>query len=329
MPIDLSALTVDEIRRRFLRPEGSVTLSLLARLRTDDRAGVRQIGALLSERRRKEQAERRRVGRMLRAERRLWSSGIQHVAGVDEAGVGPLAGPVVAAAVVFAPGVFIAGVDDSKRLPATAREELAELVRKTAVALAVGEADVAEIDQLNVYWASLLAMRRAVEGLSLRPQHLLVDARRIPDLEIPQTSVVDGDRLHFSIAAASLIAKTRRDRIMDDLAKSFPAYGFERHKGYSTPEHQGAIRKHGPCAVHRQSYEFVRELSGDCSRDYYRLKAVLEASDTAEALARFRRLLSFQAGLTPGEVRKLKLLLARKDRGLPKRRQLRLLGELP
>ncbi len=329
MPIDLSALTVDEIRRRFLESDRTVSRASLSQLKQDPRAGVQRIASTLAVRRGRLERERRRMRRMLRLERSLWDSGIQHVAGVDEAGVGPLAGPVVAAAVVFSPGVFIEGVNDSKQLPAEIRAELAEAVRRKALAVAVGVAEVEEIDRLNVYWAGLLAMKRAVEGLPIRPQHLLVDARRIPDLDIPQTSVIDGDCLHFSIAAASLIAKTRRDEIMRDLARRFPVYGFDRHKGYCTPEHQGAIREHGPCAVHRQSYEFVRELSGDSSDDFYRLKALLDASDSVEKLARFRRLLTFQAGLTAGETRKLKLLLARKAKAFPRHRQLRLPGDLP
>ncbi len=329
MPIDLSALTVDEIRRRFLESNRSISRAALSQLKTDQRAGVRQIAATLTLRRGRIEKERRRVRRMLRLERSLWSSGIEHVAGVDEAGVGPLAGPVVAAAVVLPRGVFIEGVNDSKQLPAEIRIQLAEAVRQQALAVAVGVAEVEEIDRLNVYWASLLAMKRAVEGLPIRPQHLLVDARQIPDLDIPQTSIVDGDCLHYSIAAASLIAKTERDEIMHDLARRFPVYGFDRHKGYCTPEHQGAIREHGPCPVHRQSYEFVRELSGDSSEDFYRLKSLLEKSDSVEELARFRRLLGFQAGLSAGETRKLKLLLTRKAQGLPRPRQLRLTGDLP
>ncbi len=328
MPIDLSALTVAEVRRRFLESNRSISRAWLNQLQKDPRAGVRQIAAILSSRRVKIDKERRRMQRMLRLERGLWNSGIQHVAGVDEAGVGPLAGPVVAAAVVFPPGVVVEGVNDSKQLPPDIRLELAAAVRDKALAVAVGVADVEEIDRLNVYWASLLAMKRAVEGLPIRPQHLLVDARRIPDLDIPQTSVVDGDCLHHSIAAASLIAKTERDEIMHELARRFPVYGFDRHKGYCTPEHQGAIREHGPCAVHRQSYEFVRELSGDSSDDFYRLKALLERSDSVEELARFRRLFAFQAGLTVGETRKLKLLLARKAKALPGHRQLGLPGGL-
>jgi ribonuclease HII len=187
-------------------------------------------------------------------EKQLRRQGARHVAGVDEAGVGPLAGPVVAAAVLFAPRARRLPVDDSKRLTARRREDLCAAIRDTALAVAVGQADVAEIAALNVYHAALLAMRRAVEALSVAPDCLIVDARTIPGLAAAQLAVVHGDASEYSVAAASIVAKVHRDALMADLDATYPLYGFARHKGYATAEHMAAIRRHGACPAHRTSY---------------------------------------------------------------------------
>src|SRR5689334_24405846 len=152
----------------------------------------------------------------LRYERKLWRDGIEAVAGVDEAGVGPMAGPVVAAAVMFAPEAFIKGVHDSKQVAPEKREELFPLIMERALAVGVGSADVEEIDRLNIYWATMLATKRAISALAHEPQHVLVDGRRIPGLTLPQTRIVGGDRKSFCIAAASIIAKVTRDRLMHE-----------------------------------------------------------------------------------------------------------------
>ena len=222
MELDLSRLSVAEIRRHFLDQKDSAPPGLLARLHKDPREGVRKIYHHLRNRREKEKAERRRIESMLNLERVLWNSGIHHIAGADEVGVGPLAGPVVAAAVVFPPGTFISGVDDSKRLTPQVRREVAQTIRQKALGIGVGLAEVAEIDELNVYHAGLLAMRRAVENLPLRPDHLLVDAREIPGLSMPQNNFSKGDGLSFSIAAASIVAKTYRDQLMVELGQAYP-----------------------------------------------------------------------------------------------------------
>lgn len=176
------------------------------------------------------------------------------VAGVDEAGMGPLAGPVVAAAVIFEPDTEIRGVDDSKKLSSARRGELARIIARTAVAVGIGEASVTEIDRLNIFHAGLLAMKRAVAALRPAPEFALVDGRRIPGLEIPQEACVGGDGRHFSIAGASILAKTHRDRLMRKLDRVFPEYGFARHKGYGTKQHRLAIEKHGGTPVHRRSF---------------------------------------------------------------------------
>lgn len=199
----------------------------------------------------------RRLAVLLRRERELWDSGIARVAGVDEAGVGPLAGPVVAAAVIFPPGVGIPGVDDSKRLSGADRQRLAiEIVSKCA-AFAVAIVEPEEIDRINILQASLTAMGRAVRSLAIEPEHVLVDARRIPGIAAPQEPIVKGDARCHAIAAASILAKTRRDALMLDYDGAFPGYGFAAHKGYPTETHREAIRRLGPCAIHRRSFTLL------------------------------------------------------------------------
>jgi ribonuclease HII len=193
----------------------------------------------------------------LRYERKLWRDGIEAVAGVDEAGVGPMAGPVVAAAVLFAPEAFIKGVHDSKQLAPEKREELFPQIMERAIAVGVGSAGVDEIDSLNIYWATMLATKRAISALAHRPDHVLVDGRRIPGLALPQTRIVGGDRKSFCIAAASIIAKVTRDRMMREFDVLYPGYGFAEHKGYCTPEHIRLVEQRGPSAIHRRSFSPV------------------------------------------------------------------------
>ena len=196
----------------------------------------------------------RRLEALLVRERALWAAGIERIAGVDEAGVGPLAGPVVAAAVIFSPGCGLLGVDDSKRLTPERRAVLASAIRESALAFAVAVVEPEEIDRVNVYQASLAAMSRAVAGLSIRPQHVLVDARRIPVCDLPQEAIIKGDAHCHAIAAASILAKTVRDALMRGYEDEFPGYGFGDHKGYCTDAHRDAIRRLGPCAIHRRSF---------------------------------------------------------------------------
>jgi len=185
----------------------------------------------------------------------LWPEDVSPIAGVDEVGVGAWAGPVIAAAVILPREISLEGLNDSKLLSAKRRATLFDAIHACAIASGVGRVEVAEIDQLNVYWAAMLARRRAVEALVPAPAHVLVDGkRRITGLNLPQTPIVEGDRLHPSISAASIIAKVTRDRLMEQLGTLYPGYGFERHKGYGTPEHLTALTQWGPLAVHRRSY---------------------------------------------------------------------------
>jgi ribonuclease HII len=190
----------------------------------------------------------------------LLAGGATLLAGVDEAGRGPLAGPVVAAAVIFSPGACIDGITDSKALSERRREELATRIREHALCWAVAEADVEEIDAINILRASLLAMRRAVEALQPSPRHILIDGNRTFPCETPTTAIVRGDTKCFTIAAASILAKTARDAIMRTLDKDFPQYGFAAHKGYATSSHIDALRRYGPCQHHRRSFT-VRSLT--------------------------------------------------------------------
>lgn len=190
------------------------------------------------------------------------------VCGVDEAGRGPLCGPVVAAAVILDPAHPIAGLADSKKLSERKRDELAPLIRAHALAWAVAEATVAEIDQLNILHATMLAMRRAVEALSPCPHEVLVDGNRIPTgLAMSARAIVQGDALVAEISAASILAKTHRDGLLKQLHTRFPEYGFAQHKGYPTAEHLAALKRLGPTPEHRRSFEPVRQLL--CQADLF------------------------------------------------------------
>lgn len=209
----------------------------------------------------------RRVRPTLGQECRLWQQGFWAVAGVDEVGIGPLAGPVVAAAVMFParqlasdtdiPAAWPHGVRDSKTLTPAARQRLDADIRRVARAIGLGLVEVEEIDRINIYQAGLKAMRLAVEGLDVTPQQVLIDGRQVPGLTCPQTAFIKGDRDIFSIAAASIIAKVYRDGLMTELEARYPHYGFARHKGYGTAAHRAALREFGPCPAHRRSFRLV------------------------------------------------------------------------
>jgi ribonuclease HII len=199
-------------------------------------------------------ADRARLTRLLSRERALWRHGVHRVAGVDEAGLGPLAGPVVAAAVIMPPGRGIPGVDDSKKLTARQRTTLEVKIRGDAVAVGIGLTEVEEIARINIYQAGLLAMRRALDGLVVAPEMVLLDARRLPDLPWPQEALIRGDAQIHCVACASIVAKVLRDRLMEEYDRLYPGYGFARHKGYATAAHRRAIVERGPCPIHRRGF---------------------------------------------------------------------------
>ena len=230
---------------------------MAAILRRDPRSGARSLAAWVDRRECARRTERDRLLRFFSRRERLLESGVKFVAGTDEVGVGPLAGPLVAAAVIFPREVEVdalSGLDDSKRLTRKAREALDVEIRRQACAVFVAEVSSAEVDRLNPLGASLAAMKRAISGLRFRPGHVLVDARTIPDLGVPQTALVHGDALDASIAAASIVAKVHRDAWMCRLDERYPGYGFSRHMGYGTPAHLAALDRLGPCPAHRRSF---------------------------------------------------------------------------
>jgi ribonuclease HII len=203
--------------------------------------------------------ERRRLHRLHRFEVAARERGFAYVAGIDEVGRGPLAGPVVAACVVATEPLFIKGLNDSKLVRADLRLEIAEIVKIRAAAWAVGSACVAEIDRLNIYWASILAMERAIAALPALPEYLITDAVRIRSFTGPQEPLIHGDARCAVVAAASIVAKVHRDALMVELDKEDARYGFALHKGYSTPYHLEALRTHGPCVHHRANWARVRD----------------------------------------------------------------------
>jgi ribonuclease HII len=197
----------------------------------------------------------------LRFEKHLWSTGVPLIAGIDEAGRGPLAGPVVAAAAVLPAEFRLRGLNDSKQLTEIVREQLfqALTIPGKLVCYGVGIADPGEIDRLNILRATFLAMERAIAALSIPPDHLLIDGLPVPVFKQPQTAIVGGDAKSMSIAAASVIAKVTRDRMMKQWHREFPEYDFEQNKGYGTPAHLESLQIHGPCPIHRRSFAPVSQ----------------------------------------------------------------------
>jgi ribonuclease HII len=259
---DLTRLSVSELRARFVdrgEPLGDAGEAALA---NDARAGAREILRLVEKRRHANRAEGQRLRHLLRYETTLWAEGVLHVAGVDEAGMAPLAGPVVAGACILPRDYRPRGIDDSKQLDRAERERLAEDIRRNAICWATARAEVDEIDHLNIYQAGLLALTRAVRALGTCPDHVLVDARKLPLLALPQTPIVHGDALSLTIAAASILAKTTRDALMAEFDGAHPGYGFARHKGYPTAEHFDALSRLGACPIHRRSFAPVRQALG-------------------------------------------------------------------
>lgn len=191
---------------------------------------------------------------MWQFEESCYKNGFQRVCGVDEAGRGPLAGPVCAAAVILPPNIDIPGLNDSKKLSDKRRRELFPVIKEQALAYAIALVDETEIDEVNILQATFRAMERAVKELPAAPDYVLVDGNKLPQLDVEAQAVVHGDSLSASIAAASVLAKVTRDDIMLELAKTYPQYGFEIHKGYGTKAHYDALRAHGPCKIHRMTF---------------------------------------------------------------------------
>lgn len=198
--------------------------------------------------------EQLRLDKMLEYERKLYNEGYEYICGIDEAGRGPLCGPVVAAAVILKKDDHIEGVNDSKKLSEKKREMLFEIIKERAVAYSVGIVDEKTIDEINILEATRLAMKKAVEGLKVKAEYALVDAEKKVPISIPYTPIIKGDQLSESIAAASIIAKVTRDHMVLELDEKYPEYNFKKNKGYGTREHTDAIIKYGLCDAHRRSF---------------------------------------------------------------------------
>jgi ribonuclease HII len=251
-------MTVTEITRS-LKQENPAE-DVVEQMRLDRRVAVRRLAEKLLRRRRAESGEFARLDKMLEYEREARRQGYTRIAGVDEAGKGPLAGPVVAAAVILPENTYIIGLNDSKLLTPQKRETLYAEITARALAWSVGVGEVTDIETLNILNAGKLAMIRALATLSLQPDFIITDALQLDGIDCPQQPLVGGDRLSLSVAAASVLAKVTRDRWMTEMAKVFPGYGFAANKGYATREHREAIRRLGPCPMHRRSFLLLPEL---------------------------------------------------------------------
>lgn len=259
----LLSKSIPELKELFLGRRRPVPKGFLEALELDTRLGAHQLAKHIRSRYRSNRAEGQRLHTLLRFEIELWAQGYSLVAGVDEAGMAPLAGPVVAGAVILPKNYKLRGLNDSKKILAhETREELAVQIKRDAVCWSFGFAEVEEIDRINIYHAGLLAMQRAVEGLTCLPDFVLVDARKIPHCPSPQRGIIRGDALSASIAAASIIAKTTRDAHMLEMDSQYTGYGFASHKGYPTPEHCRALKELGALPIHRRSFGRVREVLG-------------------------------------------------------------------
>lgn len=252
--METGKMTIKEMEQVFA--QGNLTEEFLAACRMDTRAAA---GKLLR-RWEREQTERARVDALYQYEYEAAQQGMEVVAGVDEAGRGPLAGPVVVVAVILPQGLFLPKLNDSKKLSAKVREELYQKIMDEAVSVGKAVIDEKIIDRINIYQATINGMYDAIFALQPQPQKVLIDAVPLDNLPMPSLSMIKGDAKSASIAAASIIAKVTRDHMMDEYDKKYPEYGFAQHKGYGTAQHVEAIRKYGPCPIHRCSFEPIRSM---------------------------------------------------------------------
>lgn len=237
---------------------GTPSEDFVAACETDARAGVQR----LAKRYRRERVERERLEALFAYEYAAQEEGARYVAGVDEAGRGPLAGPVVVAAVILPFGLFLPGLNDSKKVSPKKREQLYDEIMEKAGAVRVSIVDAATIDRVNIYQATMNGMYEAILSLDPKPDKVLIDAMELAKLPMPSLSIIKGDAKSASIAAASIIAKVTRDRMMMEYDAEYPQYGFAQHKGYGTAQHIAALQKYGPCPIHRRSFEPVRSMAG-------------------------------------------------------------------
>lgn len=246
-------LKIKEIKEQFEQAEREQWNTLFSRYGTDDRVGVQKLIAQYQRKLQAYEKEQIRLDKMLEFERK-YGDAFSCICGIDEAGRGPFAGPVVAGAVVLPAGLKIEGVNDSKKVSARRREELYEEIKEKAVSVGIGMSSPARIDEINILQATYEAMQHAIEDLDVVPDLLLNDAVTIPQVPIRQVGIVKGDARSLSIAAASIMAKVTRDRLMVEYAELYPEYGFEKNKGYGSEEHRAALKAHGPCPIHRATF---------------------------------------------------------------------------
>jgi ribonuclease HII len=313
LPTRISHMTVEEIRRYLFR-RARIGRTTVHALLADPRSAVRALGRIFHGRLRAEMRERARLRRLGQIEEELYSTGVERVVGVDEAGRAPFAGPVVAAAVILPRGARIKHLDDSKRLDAATRDRLFHEIRATALDWAVGVASSRAIDAINIYQASVAAMRLAVDGLRTVAAgvefSLLIDGRRIRDFPYPHRAIVDGDARCRAIAAASIVAKVTRDRLMESLHTAVPLYNFCSNKGYGTAQHVACIRAHGISAYHRRSFAPVWDL-GESGSPEFRLwqEEILHCENESRLAELAAEVEALEGLLLPQELRTLGRLL--------------------
>lgn len=253
-------MTVAEITKLLNQTELPETI--LAELHADRRVSVIRLLEKWRKRKASLAQETARLQQLFLPERELRRQGYECIVGVDEAGRGPLAGPLVVGAAILPFGCKLPLLNDSKKLSAAQRAVLYDEIKKKALATKTIIVEVADIDRLNIYQATVQAMYQAVKTIELKPQAALIDAVPLPELTIPANSLIGGDGLSASIAAASILAKVERDRLMEELALTYPQYGFQHHKGYGTKEHLKALAEYGPCPIHRTSFEPIKSWGG-------------------------------------------------------------------
>ena len=252
--MDTKEFTIKQLEQLF--SDGNPSEELIEACRQDSR----QAAGRLVRRWEREQAEKARVQAMYKYEYEAMEQGLEIIAGVDEAGRGPLAGPVSVAAVILPKGLYLPKINDSKKLSAKVRDELYDEIMEKAVCVQHVFVDEKTIDRVNIYQATMNGMYNAIFALEPNPQKVLIDAVQLGELPMSSLSLIKGDAKSASIAAASVIAKVRRDRLMDEYDKQYPQYGFAQHKGYGTAQHVAAIREYGPCPIHRLSFEPIRSI---------------------------------------------------------------------
>ncbi len=252
--MNFSMMPLKEIKSYFstIKPEDYDEYIQI--LKKDKRKTVMKYADSLEKKLEKYHMEHSRIMELYRFEKELYDLGFEMIAGLDEAGRGPLAGPVVAASVILPKGYFLEGIDDSKKLSAKKRESLYKIIHDIAIDIGVGIVDNKTIDRINILNATKLAMKKAIESMENQPEFLLIDAVKLTDINIKQKSIIKGDSTSISIAAASIIAKVTRDNIVKEYDKKYKGYGFAKHKGYGTKEHYAAIKKYGITPVHRKSF---------------------------------------------------------------------------